>query len=91
MDQSVQLHPNWMIQCGNLSFYLLKNQLIDDFVSAGAHKRPEDCCGRAASEKKIDLGRRSSVAFFVGHEAAPRLRRKASLHRYRRGESAALE
>lgn len=63
MDQSVQLHPNWMIQCGNLSFYLLKNQLIDDFVSAGVHKRPGDCCGRAASEKKIDLERRSSVAF----------------------------
>lgn len=31
-----------MIQCGNLSFYLLKNQLIDDFVS-GVHKHPEDC------------------------------------------------
>lgn len=57
---------------GNISFYLLKNQLIDDFVS-GVHKRPEDYCGRAASEKKIDLERRSSAAFFVGHEAAPRL------------------
>lgn len=42
------------------------------------HKRPEDCCGRAASEKKIDLERRSSVAFFVGHEAAPRLLSTAS-------------
>lgn len=88
-------HPNWMTQCGNLSFYLLKNQLIDDFVSGAVHKRPEDFCGRAASEKKIDLERRSSAAFFVGHEAAPRLLygfvKKAPLHRYRRGESTALE
>lgn len=53
-----------MDHSGNFNFYLLKIQLVDDFLIAGVHKSPEDSLGRSASEKKIDLERRSSVVFF---------------------------
>lgn len=69
MDQSAQsiASPELDDSVWESRFYLLKNQLIDDFVSGGVHKRP----GRAGTVKRKLISSADRAARFLSVTKRP--------------------